>query len=261
MGHKHLNFLKEFYLELETVDSGFAFHNTHLRNDFVLLEYERITGEIVRHLGAGDKLLDWGCGIGHMMYLCAEKGRDITVHGYDMKHGSYDKTAEKWQLLLRKTGLLPMVKYGAEPVALPYRDNEFDGVMSIGVLEHVAQPMESILEINRILKPGGYFFIYELPNYFSYGEWMRKKLGKGHHQAKYRKSEITAKLRSRGFEIISTRYASLLPRRLKHWKRLVPFVDRYASALDRLDRMLSAFYPVNRLSQSLEIVARKHHRT
>jgi len=39
---------------------------------------------------------------------------------------------------------------------LPFKDNAFDGVISIAVLEHVKDPFRCAAEIARVLKPGGW---------------------------------------------------------------------------------------------------------
>lgn len=39
---------------------------------------------------------------------------------------------------------------------LPFKDNSFDGVISIAVLEHVKDPFRCAAEIARVLKPGGW---------------------------------------------------------------------------------------------------------
>lgn len=253
-----IDYLKSFYVKAEEVDPGFAINLTHLRNKFVLLEYLRIVNDICDLLVKEAKVLDWGCGIGHMMYLLHSNKTDIDIYGYDVNYGNYKKANDcNWQLFLKDVGMLNKIKYGMDPVQLPYVNNDFDAVLSIGVLEHVSYPLKSIMEIQRILRPQGYFFIYELPNFYSYGEYIRKKLNKSHHLVKFKKKELVNEMNNRGFKVISARYASLLPRRLKHWERLVPFIDRYAKQLDYVDGVLTKIYPINRLCQSIELVAQK----
>lgn len=41
---------------------------------------------------------------------------------------------------------------------LPFRENSFDAVISVAVLEHVKDPFQSAQEISRVLKPGGEIF-------------------------------------------------------------------------------------------------------
>jgi SAM-dependent methyltransferase len=42
---------------------------------------------------------------------------------------------------------------------LPFRDDSFDGVLSIAVLEHVRDPFACAAEIHRVLKPGGQAYV------------------------------------------------------------------------------------------------------
>lgn len=41
---------------------------------------------------------------------------------------------------------------------LPFADNSMDGVISVGVLEHVREPFRCGRELTRVLKPGGFLF-------------------------------------------------------------------------------------------------------
>jgi len=61
-----------------------------------------------------------------------------------------------------------------EPVILPFAADAFDLVFSVGVLEHVHEAggdaRGSILEIERVLKPGGHFLCFHLPNRYAWGK-------------------------------------------------------------------------------------------
>lgn len=43
---------------------------------------------------------------------------------------------------------------------LPFKDNEFDAIWTIAVLEHIHQPQKALLEMRRVLKPGGLLFLH-----------------------------------------------------------------------------------------------------
>lgn len=43
---------------------------------------------------------------------------------------------------------------------LPFEDNSIDAIVCIAVLEHVEEPQKAVREMYRVLKPGGYCYIY-----------------------------------------------------------------------------------------------------
>lgn len=58
---------------------------------------------------------------------------------------------------------------------LPIANNTFDAVISLWVLEHVADPQKTFSEIFRVLKPGG-FFAFVTPNKMSWIIALRRLL-------------------------------------------------------------------------------------
>jgi SAM-dependent methyltransferase len=54
--------------------------------------------------------------------------------------------------------------------ALPFVDNSIDAIICISVLEHVEDPIRAFEEMYRVLKPGGYCFIYVPFLYYYHAE-------------------------------------------------------------------------------------------
>ena len=68
---------------------------------------------------------------------------------------------------------------------LPFKDNEFNSIVLSDVLEHVPNPADLVVELKRVLKPGGLvlmnvpfmYWVHEAPHdYNRYTEFMLRKL-------------------------------------------------------------------------------------
>lgn len=111
---------------------------------------EDINNSILRKYLKG-KMLDLGCG---------------NVPYYEFYKDYIDENiCVDWENTLHKNELLDIECDITQP--LPFKDNEFDSILSSAVLEHLYNPIDCIKECNRILKPGGYFI---LSSNFSYWE-------------------------------------------------------------------------------------------
>jgi len=101
------------------------------------------------------RILDLGCGAGRNLIYLTQKGFD--VFGLDLaKEGI--KIAQK---LLNKKHLGAHLTIGNIFTKLPYKDNFFDAVIGVQVLQHgrAGQIKRAIAEIKRVLKPSGILFV------------------------------------------------------------------------------------------------------
>jgi HAD superfamily hydrolase (TIGR01509 family) len=101
------------------------------------------------------RVLDLGCGAGRNTWFLAEKGFD--VYGFDLAKNGISLLKNK----LNEKGLRANLIVGNMFEKLPYRDNFFDAVISVQVLQHgnESQINHVIKEIERILNPNGLIFV------------------------------------------------------------------------------------------------------
>ncbi len=119
-----------------------------------LQEYEQQSfwPELKKLLIQDGDYLDAGCGIGGWVLFLNELG--YNTEGIDSNSGAIRAMSEYDPDLSLKI---------ASTSAIPYSDNHFDGVLSVGSLEYSEREVEvSLGEIYRVLKPGGFVCI-EVP--------------------------------------------------------------------------------------------------
>jgi SAM-dependent methyltransferase len=194
------------------------------------------------------RVLDWGCGWGLISHELKARGLDVASTDY-----APDQPGR------RASAHFPDVEidYLDEPVALPFEDGAFDAVLSLGVLEHVADPAASLDELHRVLRPGGTLYVYKLPNRFSWLEWLARRLGMEHHGMRpedtlYTVESAVALIEAHGFDAREARWANMLPLTLP---------GRVAAKLGgvvwTLNRLLARIPGLNRLATNVEVIARR----
>lgn len=99
--------------------------------------------------------LEVGCGNGAVSKYVARKYL-LNVTGVDID-------TEQIQLAQENIGDIPNVHFlEVDATNLPFQDNDFDIVLSFGVMHHISNWLDALGEIRRVLKPQGYFIYADI---------------------------------------------------------------------------------------------------
>jgi len=109
-------------------------------------------------LQAGMRMLDVGCGIGGpARYFAGEMG--CAVNGIDLTEEFVSVAKSLTQLV----GLEKSAEFRqGNALALPYEAETFDRAYTIHVLMNVADKAGVFREVQRVLKPGGWFVMFDI---------------------------------------------------------------------------------------------------
>jgi 2-polyprenyl-3-methyl-5-hydroxy-6-metoxy-1,4-benzoquinol methylase len=183
-----------------------------------------------KHLPRKGRLLDIGCGRGHLISVAKERGWSAT--GVEIDPAVAEKTASTT---------------GAEVLAgdfasMKLPENGWDVVTLHHVLEHLKSPRRYLERISAVLKPGGMLFLV-LPNLHSrsaMGKMLLEKLGlrtrktgayydTGHHLFYFTPEVLQGLLTRHGFRPLKMRSGYAVkpghPALLRFWMRNVS--DRF----------------------------------
>lgn len=119
--------------------------------------WRRRTVKQAGHL-RGAKVLDLCCGTGDLSLLFAEQGADVV--GADFTHAMVSRAPSKVRAH-KGSGAITFVQGDAQ--ALPIADGRFDVASVAFGIRNVADPEGCLLEMRRVLKPGGLALVLEFP--------------------------------------------------------------------------------------------------
>jgi ubiquinone/menaquinone biosynthesis C-methylase UbiE len=109
-------------------------------------------------LREGSTVLEIGCGRGAGAAIILNEFRPAVLHAMDLdaemicKAGRYLSPVQKARMSF----------FTADALNLPYRDNSLDAVFGFGVLHHIPDWRSAVVEIGRVLKTGGAYYIEEI---------------------------------------------------------------------------------------------------
>ena len=114
-----------------------------------------IAEAMARHYGlkAGDRVLDVGCGKGFLLHELSRAVPGIHVQGIDVS---------EYAIANAKEEVKPFLEVGSA-VSLPYADNSFDYVVSLGTLHNlpIRHLFDGVKEIDRVGKGGSKYIMVE----------------------------------------------------------------------------------------------------
>lgn len=190
---------------------------------------ERVESDLVFQLAGhleGCAVLDVGCGDGTYAIGAARRGA-LAVgidHDADMVSAARERAAAErarvtWRL--------------ADAGALPFEDNTFDVVVAVTVLGLAEDPASILVEVGRVLKPGGRVIVGELNRWSPWALWRRVRTWLG--RADWSRVRFWAEDDLRRL----LRTAGLQPGRVRGavW---FPPVESWATVLSRWDSRIGA---------------------
>ncbi|MEZ6127185.1 MAG: class I SAM-dependent methyltransferase [Planctomycetaceae bacterium] len=154
---------------------------------------------LIRQLPPAARILDVGCGRGTLLSAFADRGFEAC---------GFELSAEAAEFADPRA----RIQIGTELADAAYPAEHFDMVILWHVLEHLKHPDRTIMEIHRILKPGGRL-ILAVPNFSS---WQAKWAGENwfhldlpRHLFHFPLSGLRRMVEDRGFEYRSAHHFSL----------------------------------------------------
>jgi len=191
------------------------------------------------------KILDWGCGKGHVTYLLKKIGANIK--SCDIRREADDSSFGQQTPIIEACDIA--VDSLEHEYNLPYDNNSIDVVLSFGVLEHVSDDSKSLKEINRVLRNPGLFFCFNLPYTLSWTQRLAHLRGNYYHNRLYSKSGLLGLLRESGFDILDLWHRQVFPKNTIRYPQYHLF--------EIIDLFLSEKTPLKYFATNIEFVACK----
>lgn len=119
----------------------------HVDQTVSIKEYQKFKSYLLKMLPEGGCILDVGCGVGNMLKQLRDT-QQFKGSGIEISHDAVERA--------RRDGFNV---FEGNLLEARLKEESFDAVILLYVLEHVSNPLEVLNEINRILKKRGFLFL------------------------------------------------------------------------------------------------------
>ena len=179
------------------------------------------------------KILDMGCGEGHITAEIQKNFLDAEISGLDYSISAINYAVERFP------GIDFCVADAYNP---PYCDNYFDVVVCNNLWEHIPDPLVLLKRIRRILKNKGYL-ILSTPSRYRFSNLLNILRGRPtvfmsiHHVTEYSIGQVIEQLRWGGFEVKEfysepIRYQSKGVKSIISFKVILPILRTYLKRIN-----------------------------
>jgi len=179
---------------------------------FARIKASHLSRQLEQAFGSesGLRLLDAGCGIGVMDELL--KPAFPKISGFDISSESIRQAS------LRNPELSYRISDGA---SFPYPDEEFDAVFAVCVLHHIHPDQRAgfCREAARVVRPGGFIFLYEHNPLNPLTRWVVNRCVFDRGVALLFPGECRRHLQQAGFEVVGGGGLIFFPLESPAWQR------------------------------------------
>jgi len=106
---------------------------------------------------AGSRVLEAGCGVGAQTVTLAKNSPHARITSVDISEASVAEANRK----VEAAGFTNVVFQQADIFHLPFKPGSFEHVFVCFVLEHLSRPVEALLILKELIRPGGTITVIE----------------------------------------------------------------------------------------------------
>ncbi len=165
---------------------------------------KRALKELLSDKQSAFELFDAGSGFGQYSYFIAKKFPAVSIHAIDVKEDYIADCKEFFP-----AAGIANVNFGVEDLTVPTHANRFDFILSVDVMEHIADDVQVFKNFFAAMKIGGRLLIHT-PSDLGGSDVHQagdKSFVEEHARDGYSVENIRTKLKNAGFNILYTKYS------------------------------------------------------